>query len=149
MTDKKYRVILWGPGSIGSELLTAIIDHRDDLEIVGVTVYSDAKNGVDAGTLVGRDPIGVAATTDVDEIVALDADCVIYTPRNGDLDEVCRCWPAARTSPPPSSCSIRPGCPTPTGSGWRRPAARATARFTPAASTPATCRVSYRWRCPG
>jgi hypothetical protein len=86
----KYRVILWGPGSIGSELLTAIIDHRDDLEIVGVRVYSDAKNGVDAGALVDREPIGVAATTDVDAIVALDADCVIYTPRNGDLDDVCR-----------------------------------------------------------
>ena len=90
VSDKKYRVILWGPGSIGSELLTAIIDHRDDLEIVGVKVYSDSKNGVDAGKLVGRDPIGVTATKDVDEIVALDADCVIYTPRNGDLDEVCR-----------------------------------------------------------
>ena len=49
VTDKKYRVILWGPGSIGSELLTAIIDHRDDLEIVGVKVYSESKNGVDAG----------------------------------------------------------------------------------------------------
>ena len=90
MSDKKYRVILWGPGSIGSELLTAIIDHRDDLEIVGVKVYSESKNGVDAGTLVGRDPIGVTATTDDDAIVALDADCVIYTPRNGDIDEVCR-----------------------------------------------------------
>jgi len=86
----KYRVILWGPGSIGSELLTAIIDYRNDLEIVGVRVYSAAKNGIDAGTLVGRDPIGVTATADVDAIVALDADCVIYTPRNGDLDDVCR-----------------------------------------------------------
>ncbi|RDH75944.1 dihydrodipicolinate reductase [Mycolicibacterium moriokaense] len=90
VADKTYRVILWGPGSIGSELLTAIIDHRDDLEIVGVKVYSEAKNGVDVGTLVGRDPIGVAATTDDDAIVALDADCVVYTPRNGDIDEVCR-----------------------------------------------------------
>ncbi len=90
VTDKRYRVILWGPGSIGSELLTAIIDHRDDLEIVGVKAYSDKKNGIDAGELVGRDPIGVAATTDADGIVALDADCVIYTPRNGDIDEVCR-----------------------------------------------------------
>ena len=88
LTD--VRVILWGPGSIGGELLTAIIDHRDDLEIVGVKVYSEAKNGVDAGTLVGRDPVGVAATTDDDAIVALDADCVIYTPRNGDIGEVCR-----------------------------------------------------------
>ena len=50
VTDKKYRVILWGVGSIGGELLTAILDHRRDLEVVGVRVYSDAKNGVDAGT---------------------------------------------------------------------------------------------------
>ena len=90
MTENPYRVILWGPGSIGSELLRAIIDSRDDLEIVGVRVYSDAKNGVDAGTLVDRDPIGVAATTNVDEMMALDADCVVYTPRNGDFDDVCR-----------------------------------------------------------
>src|SRR6478609_2014615 len=90
VADKTYRVILWGPGSIGSELLTAMIDHRDDLEIVGVKVYSESKNGVDAGTLVGRDPIAVTATTDVDAIVGLDADCVIYTPRNGDVSDVCR-----------------------------------------------------------
>ena len=45
VTDKKYRVILWGVGSIGGELLTAILDHRRDLEVVGVRVYSDAKNG--------------------------------------------------------------------------------------------------------
>ena len=77
VADKTYRVILWGPGSIGSELLTAMIDHRDDLEIVGVKVYSESKNRVDAGTLVGRDPIGVTATTDDDAIVGLDADCVI------------------------------------------------------------------------
>ena len=38
-----------GVGSIGGELLTAILDHRRDLEVVGVRVYSDAKNGVDAG----------------------------------------------------------------------------------------------------
>src|SRR6185369_4341612 len=90
VADKTYRVILWGPGSIGSELLTAIIDHRDDLESVGVRVYSESKNGEYAGTLVGSDPIGVTATTDDDAIVALDADCVIYTPRNGDISEVCR-----------------------------------------------------------
>ena len=40
---EKYRVILWGVGSIGSELLTAILDHRDDLEVVGVRVYSECQ----------------------------------------------------------------------------------------------------------
>lgn len=83
------RVILWGTGAVGHEMLTAILDHRPDMGVVGARVYSADKDGVDVGTLAGRDPIGVVATTDVDEILALDADCVLYTPRNTDLDEVC------------------------------------------------------------
>ncbi|OBH80349.1 dihydrodipicolinate reductase [Mycobacterium mantenii] len=85
----KLRVIAWGTGTVGAEMVTTIIDHRPDIEIVGARVYSDSKDGVDVGTSVGRDPIGVTATTDVDKILELDADCVLYTPRNTDLDEVC------------------------------------------------------------
>ncbi|OBA57572.1 dihydrodipicolinate reductase [Mycobacterium sp. 1100029.7] len=85
----KLRVIAWGIGTVGTEMVTAIIDHRADIEIVGARVYSESKDGVDVGTLVGRDPIGVTATTDADTIVALDADCVLYTPRNTNVDEVC------------------------------------------------------------
>ena len=51
--------------------------------------YSPDKVGVDAAALAGRDPIGVAATMDVDEVLALGADCVAYFPRNTSLDEVC------------------------------------------------------------
>ena len=87
--SQTYRVVLWGTGAIGAELLTALLDHRHDLRIVGARVYSDDKNGVDVGTLAGRSPIGVAATTDVGEILALDADCVLYTPRNTSIDDVC------------------------------------------------------------
>lgn len=70
-------------------MISAILDHRKDLELVGARVYTDAKHGLDVGTLVGRDPIGVAATTDVDAILALDADCVLYTPRTAKVDDVC------------------------------------------------------------
>lgn len=70
-------------------MVTTILDHREDLQLVGARVYSDDKNGVDVGTLVGRDAIGVAATTDVDAILALDADCVLYTPRTARVDDVC------------------------------------------------------------
>jgi hypothetical protein len=84
-----YRVIVWGTGAVGREMLTSILDHRHDMEIVGARVYSADKDGLDVGVLAGRDPVGVVATTDVDEILALDADCVLYTPRNADLDEVC------------------------------------------------------------
>lgn len=85
----QHRVVAWGTGAIGTELLTAVIDHRPDLRIVGARVYSDDKNGADVGTLVGRAPIGVTATTDVEKILALDADCVLYTPRNTSIDDVC------------------------------------------------------------
>ena len=83
-------MIQWGTGTVGSEMITAVLDHRDDLDLVGALVYSEAKNGVDIGTLVGREPIGVTATTDVEQILKQDADCVLYTPRTARLDDVCR-----------------------------------------------------------
>jgi 2,4-diaminopentanoate dehydrogenase len=89
MRSSPYRVIQWGTGTIGAEMITTILDRRSGLELVGVKVYTDAKDGVDAGALVGRDPVGVTATTDVDRILALDADCVVYTPRIASIEEVC------------------------------------------------------------
>ena len=88
-TSAQHRVVLWGTGAIGTELLIAILDHRRDLRIAGARVYSPDKNGVDIAELIGRAPIGITATTDVDEILALDADCVLYTPRNTSIDDVC------------------------------------------------------------
>ena len=34
----QHRVVFWGIGAIGTELLTAILDHRRDLQIVGARV---------------------------------------------------------------------------------------------------------------
>ena len=70
-------------------MITAILDHRTDLDLVGVKVYSEAKHGEDVGILVGRDPVGVRATADTAEVLAMPADCVLYTPRTANLDEVC------------------------------------------------------------
>jgi 2,4-diaminopentanoate dehydrogenase len=72
-----YRVIQWGTGAVGAEMITAILDHRTDLDLVGVKVYSGAKHGKDVGTLVGRDPVGVLATADIAEVLAMPADCVL------------------------------------------------------------------------
>jgi 2,4-diaminopentanoate dehydrogenase len=85
----RYRVIQWGTGAVGAEMITAILDHRTDLDLVGVKVYAEAKHGKDVGTLVGRDPVGVLATLDTAEVTAMSADCVLYTPRIADLGEVC------------------------------------------------------------
>lgn len=83
-----YRVIQWATGAQGVESIRAIID-RDDLELVGGWVHTEAKDGADLGTLAGRDPIGVTATRDIDAVLALDADCVAYMPRNTSLDQIC------------------------------------------------------------
>lgn len=83
-----YRVIQWATGAQGVESIRAVID-REDLELVGGWVHSAEKDGADLGTLAGRDPIGVTATRDVAALLALDADCVAYMPRNTSLDDVC------------------------------------------------------------
>jgi 4-hydroxy-tetrahydrodipicolinate reductase len=83
------RVVQWATGNIGTRALKAVIEHPA-LDLVGLYVYADDKAGRDAGTLCGLDPVGVTATTDVDEIVALAPDCVLYTPRQLGADEVCR-----------------------------------------------------------
>jgi hypothetical protein len=83
-----YRVIQWATGAQGVESIRAIID-RSDLDLVGGWVHSEDKDGKDLGVLAGRDPIGVTATRDLDALLALEADCVAYMPRNTSLDDVC------------------------------------------------------------
>ncbi len=75
-----YRVIQWATGGVGIWSLRRIIDHPD-LELVGVKVYSDKKTGIDAGELCDRPATGVITTQSKEEILALDADVVIHTPR--------------------------------------------------------------------
>jgi len=84
-----YRVVQWATGNQGVEAIRAVLD-RPDMTLVGAKVYSEDKAGVDAGVLAGREPCGVMATLDVDEILALGAHCVAYFPRLASLDEVCR-----------------------------------------------------------
>ncbi len=83
-----YRVVQWATGVVGSASLRGIVGHPR-LELAGVKVYSDDKAGRDAGELVDVAPTGVIATQDVDEIVALGADCVIYAPMPWSVDEMC------------------------------------------------------------
>lgn len=77
-----FRVIQWATGAMGRTALRRIIDHPD-LQLVGCYVYGAAKVGVDAGRLAKRPDTAVIATNDLDEILALEADVVIHTPRIG------------------------------------------------------------------
>jgi 4-hydroxy-tetrahydrodipicolinate reductase len=71
--------VVWGTGNVGRHAIAGV-DARPDLDLVGVWVSNPAKAGHDAGELAGLDRrLGVAATTDVDEILALRPDCIVHT----------------------------------------------------------------------
>jgi 2,4-diaminopentanoate dehydrogenase len=75
-----HRVIQWATGNTGQRALREVI--RDPaLDLVGVLVYDPAKDGVDAGELCGEPATGIPATTNRDNVLALDADCCVYMPR--------------------------------------------------------------------
>ncbi|PZG37465.1 dihydrodipicolinate reductase [Spongiactinospora gelatinilytica] len=73
------RVVQWATGAVGRFSLRDVI-RRPDLELTGVLVYDHDKVGTDAAELVGLSPCGIKCTDDVDQIMALDADCVLHMP---------------------------------------------------------------------
>jgi 2,4-diaminopentanoate dehydrogenase len=73
------RVIQFSTGNVGRHALRTIIE-RPDLELVGVHANGADKVGRDAAELCGLgEPTRVVATDDIDALVALGADCVVYT----------------------------------------------------------------------
>ncbi|MBL7488472.1 dihydrodipicolinate reductase [Frankia sp. AgB1.9] len=88
-TRRPIRVVQWATGTVGAFAMRAVIEHPD-LELVGARVYSAAKDGRDAGELCGLPPVGVTATRDVEAILALRPDCVLYMPESTDAADVCR-----------------------------------------------------------
>ena len=87
MTGNRRRVIQWATGGVGVAAIRGVVEHPD-LQLVGCWVHSPAKNGRDAGELAGIGPIGVAATSSVEEILDADADAVIYAPLLPDSQQV-------------------------------------------------------------
>lgn len=72
------RVIQVSTGNVGVHALRQIIESPH-LELVGLHANNPAKIGRDAGELCGLGDTGVVATDDIAELVALNADCVVYT----------------------------------------------------------------------
>jgi len=92
MSQKTYRVIQWATGVVGSAALRHFIQNPV-IDLVGVLVFNPDKVGKDAGALVGLPDTGVIATDDQEAIIAMDADCVLFSPLNmasDSLDLVCR-----------------------------------------------------------
>ncbi len=83
------RVVQWTTGNVGERAARAVIEHPG-MELVGCYAWSPDKAGVDVGELIGMDPVGVAASNDVDALLALKPDCVTYNPKFPDVDECVR-----------------------------------------------------------
>jgi len=93
-----YRVIQWATGNVGRAALKQLI-RNPDLELVGCLVKNPDKHGKDVGELCREGETGVRATTDVAEILSLEADCVCHMPLpsaqagddpGADLRDICQ-----------------------------------------------------------
>jgi hypothetical protein len=84
------RVVQWTTGNVAREALRAIVD-RPGLELVGVYAYSKEKVGQDAADLAKLDAAtGILATDDIDALIALKPDVVVYMPLHADVAHLTR-----------------------------------------------------------
>lgn len=79
MVSEARRVVQFSTGNVGRHSLRAIIG-RPDLELIGVHASGPEKAGRDAAELCGlTQATGIVATSDVEALLTLGADCVVYT----------------------------------------------------------------------
>ena len=78
-TPPPYRVVQWTTGNVGKSSVQAIVANPT-LELVGCYAWSADKVGRDVGELCGIEPLGITATDDIDALLALHPDCVVYNP---------------------------------------------------------------------
>ncbi len=141
--DKTYRIIQWMTGDVGQVGVRHFADNPV-FDLVAVLVHSEDKVGKDAGEIAGIEPIGVVATDDIESIIAIDADCVFYTPIIMDVDTVCRLLQSGKNVVTTSGFFHPSPISGTTASRSARPARTAEPRSTPAESTRAMRVTSCR-----
>ncbi len=88
-TPMSLRVVQWTTGNVGRRSVRAVVSHPE-LELIGCYAWSGDKVGRDVGELCGLDAIGIAATDDVEHLLGLRPDCVVYNPMWQDVGELIR-----------------------------------------------------------
>ena len=83
------RVVQWTTGNVGQRSVIATMANPN-LELVGCYAWSPDKVGRDVGELCGIEPTGVIATDDIEALLALAPDCVVYNPKWPDVDHLVR-----------------------------------------------------------
>jgi len=81
---KKYKVIVWGLGSVGRYAIKMIMQKKS-VELVAAVDIDPEKVGKDAGELFDFGKAGVVVSNDIDQALALEADVVlVYLPNMRD-----------------------------------------------------------------
>src|SRR5436190_12497153 len=81
------RVVQWTTGNVGRRSVRAVVAHPE-LELVGCYAWSPDKVGRDVGELCGTTAAGVVATNDLDGLLALRPDCVVYNPKWPNISDL-------------------------------------------------------------
>jgi 2,4-diaminopentanoate dehydrogenase len=89
LNKSPYRIVQWTTGNVGKSSAQALAANPT-FELVGCYAWSPDKVGRDVGELCGIEPLGVTTTNDVDALLALKPDCVVYNPMWIDVDELVR-----------------------------------------------------------
>ena len=84
-----YRIAQWALGNIGKMAIAAV---REDpaMELVACFTRKGDKTGEDVSELCGGNPIGLAAVSSIEEVIAARPDLVLYMPLMWDLDAMVR-----------------------------------------------------------
>ena len=87
---RRLRVVQFTTGKVARQSIKAILD-RPEFELVGLFAYSKDKVGKDVGELIGLTrKVGVAATDDLDALIALRPDVAVYMPLHPDVDSMAK-----------------------------------------------------------
>jgi hypothetical protein len=77
MSVEPLTVVIGHTGAVGATVVR-MLAHRNDIRIVGALAHGEGKVGRDLGDIVGVGHLGVTATADVDSLIALRADCLMW-----------------------------------------------------------------------
>lgn len=74
-----FRVVQWTTGPVARAAVRGVLTHPD-LELVGAYAWSPEKVGKDVGELCNLAPLGIVSTGNVEGVIALKPDVVLYMP---------------------------------------------------------------------
>ena len=83
LNTPRYRVVQWTTGNVGKSSVEGDCGESARYELVGCYAWSPEKVGHDVGELCGIDPLGIAATNDVDALLAAETRLSWSTTRCG------------------------------------------------------------------